>query len=94
MLIHLESGTCASGFGETEIDDIACNFVLNAEYVDWKWEDGRRMFTYKCSSCEKTDFRKLSALYQHSEDVPSCLYLTERGGRLAYLKEHIARSLR
>lgn len=93
MLIHLECGTCVSGFCETKIDDIACGYVLNQGYVDWKWEDGRSMFSYKCPSCEKRDFRTLSALYQHAEDVPSCLYLTEGSGCLASLEEHIARSL-
>jgi hypothetical protein len=36
MLIHLERGTCVSGFCETDIDDIACDFVLNEGYVDRK----------------------------------------------------------
>lgn len=92
MLIHLESGTCASGFCETEIDDIACDFVLNEEYVDRKWEDGQCTFKYKCPSCERRDFRTLSALYQHAEDVPNCCYLTEGSGCLADLEEHIARN--
>ncbi|KAL2822643.1 hypothetical protein BJX63DRAFT_377172 [Aspergillus granulosus] len=66
MLIHLESNACVSGTTENDIINIATNFDCSDEYFD---EFTDPMFF--CPSCESR-FNKLSALYQHVEDVPDC----------------------
>ena len=48
--------------------------------------------TYKCPSCEGK-FSKLSALYQHAEDVPPCASPINGHGCLAKLERFIVRSL-
>ncbi|PYH50116.1 uncharacterized protein BO96DRAFT_505092 [Aspergillus niger CBS 101883] len=88
MLIHLEAENCPSGTTEEEIDNIAREF-----YQSWKYrisEDGG--WLYKCPSCDK-EFSKLSALYQHAEDVPMCSSLVSGHGCLAKLEKFMARSL-
>jgi hypothetical protein len=90
MLIHLESGTCASEVTEEEIDDIAHRCFQNKQYIDDTLENGG--WTYVCPICDK-DFSKLSALYQHVENVTSCSPSTMGNGCLAKLERFIARSL-
>lgn len=69
MLIHLESGNCASRATEGELDDIAHKCYQSRKYINDR-PDGGGWF-YKCPSCE-SEFTKLSALYQHAEDIPLC----------------------
>jgi hypothetical protein len=90
MLIHLESGNCASEATEEEIDDIAHQCFQSKQYIDDTLENGD--WTYICPSCDKAFF-KLSALYQHVEDVTCCSPLTKGNGCLAKLERFIARSL-
>lgn len=90
MLIHLESGKCASGVTEDELDNMACECYQNRKYINDGLEDGG--WLYRCPSCEG-EFSKLSALYQHAEDVPPCSYLINGHSCLAKLERFIARSL-
>jgi hypothetical protein len=88
MLIHLESGNCASEATEEEIDDIARECFQNKKYVG-DLEDGG--WIYICPSCDK-EFSKLSGLYQHVEDVNLCSPISKGGGCLAKLERFIARN--
>lgn len=90
MLIHLESGTCASEVTEEEIDDIARRCFQSKQYIDDTLANGD--WTYMCPSCDKAFF-KLSALYQHVEDVAPCSPMSQGNGCLAKLERFIARSL-
>lgn len=90
VLIHLESGSCPSSITEEEIDKIACEFYQSKKYINEEFDGG---WLYKCPHCEM-EFSKLSALYQHVEDVPSCSFLINGHGRLAKLERFITRSLR
>ncbi|KAL2859090.1 hypothetical protein BJX68DRAFT_145900 [Aspergillus pseudodeflectus] len=67
MLIHLESGNCDSGATKHDIGEIARDFYDSSEYMDMNDDDT----PYFCPSCESF-FGKLSALYQHVEDVLEC----------------------
>lgn len=51
MLIHLESGTCASEVTEEEIDDIAHEYPQNKQYIDDTLENGG--WIYVCPICDK-----------------------------------------
>lgn len=90
MLIHLESGKCASDVTEEEIDNLARECYQSRKYINDGLEDGR--WLYKCPSCEG-EFSKLSALYQHAEDVPPCSSPINGHGCLAKLQRFIARSI-
>lgn len=90
MLIHLETGSCASNVTEDEIDDMASEFYQSRNYINDGLEDGG--WLYKCPSCEG-EFSKLSALYQHAEDVPPCSSPTNGHGCLAKSERFIGRSL-
>lgn len=90
MLIHLESGNCASNVTEDEIDNMARECYQSRKYINDCLEDGGCV--YKCPSCEG-EFSKLSALYQHAEDVPTCSSPINGHGSLAKLELFIARSL-
>ncbi|PLB48185.1 hypothetical protein P170DRAFT_410888 [Aspergillus steynii IBT 23096] len=90
VLIHLESGSCPSNITEEEIDEIAHECYQNRKYTNEGLEDGG--WLYKCPHCE-IEFSKLSGLYQHAEDVPSCSFLIKGYGCLAKLERFIARSL-
>lgn len=86
MLIHLESGTCPSGTNKEVIDDLFCEWDQG-----WKYkldDDEGEGWKYLCPECDK-EFWRLSALYQHVEDVPACQYLTEDGECLADLRDFI-----
>ncbi|KAL2854519.1 hypothetical protein BJY01DRAFT_205302 [Aspergillus pseudoustus] len=67
MLIHLESGACASRMTEAEINNLAHECYQSRKYIN-NWAEG---WMYRCPSCYK-EFVKLSALYQHAEDVQDC----------------------
>ncbi|KAL3485431.1 hypothetical protein BJX62DRAFT_38278 [Aspergillus germanicus] len=67
MLIHLESGGCESGATKDDVDDIARSSYDNWEYMEYGDDDR----PYCCPKCGAS-FRKLSALYQHVEDVLDC----------------------
>ncbi|RDH32361.1 hypothetical protein BDQ94DRAFT_159994 [Aspergillus welwitschiae] len=85
MLIHLESGACSSGVTEDTVDDLAKECYQSRRYTvetDGGWR-------YECPECEK-EFTKLSALYQHVEDVPSCSHLANGDGCLAKLERFMA----
>ncbi|RAK98721.1 uncharacterized protein BO80DRAFT_386745 [Aspergillus ibericus CBS 121593] len=88
MLIHLEAGSCASGVTEGKIDRIAGEFHQNQKYTVF----GDGWWLYKCPNCDK-EFPKLSALYQHVEDMPMCSFLSRGHGCLAQLERFVARSL-
>ncbi|RAL06605.1 uncharacterized protein BO97DRAFT_401671 [Aspergillus homomorphus CBS 101889] len=88
MLIHLEAGNCLSGVTEGKMDSIAHEFHRSWKYI--VSEDGG--WLYKCPSCEK-EFSKLSALFQHVEDIPMCSFLSRGHGCLAELERFVARSL-
>ncbi|KAL3410501.1 hypothetical protein V8F44DRAFT_635094 [Aspergillus fumigatus] len=90
MLIHLESGSCASDTTEEDIDDIAHDCYQSRKYIDDDLEHGG--WLYRCPSCEMR-FPKLSALYQHAEDVPPCSSPLNGQGCLAKLKRFVARRL-
>jgi hypothetical protein len=90
MLIHLESGNCASDTTEEEIDDIAHDCYQSRKYINDDPEDGWQL--YRCPSCE-TRFSKLSALYQHAEDAPPCSSPLKGDGCLAKLERFVARRL-
>lgn len=86
VLIHLESGTCASGTNEQSINYIARNNCLSAEFTIDNSKGGG--WAYFCPECER-QFGKLSGLYQHAEDVPDCFYLAQADGHLAKLRRLI-----
>jgi uncharacterized C2H2 Zn-finger protein len=90
MLIHLESGSCASDTTEEDIDDIAHDCYQSRKYLDEDLKDGG--WLYRCPSCEM-NFSKLSALYQHAEDVPPCSSPLNGHGCLAKLERLVARRL-
>ncbi|KAL7651653.1 hypothetical protein ACMYSQ_008991 [Aspergillus niger] len=88
MLIHLESGACPSGVTEDTVDDLAKECYQSRRYTvetDGGWR-------YECPECEK-EFTKLSALYQHVEDVPACSHLVNGDGCLAKLEHFMASRL-
>lgn len=88
MLIHLESGACHSGVVEETIDDLAKECYQSRKYIvetDGGWH-------YECPDCER-QFWKLSALYQHVEDVPACSYLATGDCCLAKLERFMASRL-
>lgn len=90
MLIHLESGNCQSGTDKERIDDLFCEWDQG-----WKYkldDDEGEGLIFLCPECDK-DFPRLSALYQHAEDVPRCSYLTEEGGCLDELRVFIERRI-
>lgn len=91
MVIHLESGNCASEVTEDEIDEIARECFQSLKYIDDDLEGGG--WTYICPSCDK-NFSKLSALYQHAEDVSLCSHSMKGHGCLAKLERFIASRLR
>lgn len=68
MLIHLESGSCPCGIDAYEVRDLVCRYHTSDDFTDM---DG-----YFCPDCYR-EFPKLSALYQHVEDTPSCSYLLD-----------------
>ena len=90
MLVHLESGNCASGATEDELDNMAHECYQSRKYIKDGLEDGG--WLYRCPSCEG-EFSKLSALYQHAEDVPPCSDPINGQGCLVKLERFIARSL-
>lgn len=90
VLIHLESGGCSSNITEDEIDNLARECYQSRKYINDELEDGG--WLYKCPHCV-TEFSKLSALYQHAEDVPSCSYLANEHGCLAKLERFLTRNL-
>ncbi|KAL2830135.1 hypothetical protein BJY01DRAFT_120863 [Aspergillus pseudoustus] len=90
VLIHLESGSCVSEVTEEELDDIARECYQSGKYIYTGFEGGE--WLYRCPSCDYT-FAKLSALYQHAEDVLLCSSLLSGDGCLAKLARFIARSL-
>ncbi|KAL4948875.1 hypothetical protein BDW69DRAFT_198539 [Aspergillus filifer] len=74
MLIHLEFGNCQSGATETKINQLARKCYQSRKYtIDY---DGG--WGYRCPSCDK-EFPKLSALYQHVEDVLLCGSSSKQG---------------
>lgn len=91
MLIHLESGSCASETTEERIDDLADKCPRSWEYINGN-RRGYGGWIYACPSCDK-QFAKLSALYQHAEDVTDCSGPLFGPGCLAKLKRFIARNL-
>lgn len=62
MLIHLESGICASGADCEKLDRFA--------YLCYQWKaytnGWNEYYKYKCPDCQ-TVFRHLSGLFQHVE---------------------------
>lgn len=86
MLIHLESGACPSDADEDMIDDIARDCDRSSEYIIDQRKTGG--WGYVCWECER-EFGKLSALYQHAEDVSECSDLMEGAGCLADLQGFI-----
>ncbi|KAE8371987.1 hypothetical protein BDV26DRAFT_274975 [Aspergillus bertholletiae] len=90
FLIHLESGGCLSNITEYDIDDLAREFYQSRKYINDELE--ARGWLYTCPHCV-TEFSKLSTLYQHAEDVPSCSYFTKDHGCLAKLERFISRNL-
>lgn len=89
MLIHLESGNCASEATEGEIDSIAQDYFQSGKYIDDNGDDVRG-WMYICRNCGR-EFFKLSALYQHAEDVILCSPALKGNGCLAKLERFIAR---
>jgi protein-arginine kinase activator protein McsA len=90
MLIHLESGSCASDTTEEDINDIAHDCYQSRKYINDDLKHGG--WLYRCPSCEMK-FPKLSALYQHAEDVPPCSSPLNGHGCLAKLERFVARRL-
>lgn len=89
MLIHLESGNCASFCDMDDIDDMALDCHHNRDYVeDSKWPT----WAYICPTCE-SEFGMLSALYQHAEAVPLCSSPLNGKGCLARLQRFLGRNL-
>ncbi|OJJ66363.1 hypothetical protein ASPBRDRAFT_48998 [Aspergillus brasiliensis CBS 101740] len=86
MLIHLESGACPSDTTEETIDDLARECYQSKKYTVQTTDGG---WLYECPDCER-GFGKLSALYQHVEDVPACSYLARGNNCLAKLEHFIA----
>ncbi|KAL3456781.1 hypothetical protein BJX64DRAFT_270116 [Aspergillus heterothallicus] len=70
MLIHLESGACASQMTKDEIDDLAHECYQSRKFINDPANDGEG-WMYKCPSCYR-EFLNLSGLYQHAEDVQVC----------------------
>lgn len=89
MLIHLETGRCASQTTEEILDDIADECPQSRKYIIGNRRCG---WIYACPSCD-SKFRKLSALYQHAEDVAGCEDILYGVGCLAILMRFIARSV-
>ncbi|KAL3256745.1 hypothetical protein ABHI18_007350 [Aspergillus niger] len=90
VLIHLGSGGCSSNITEDDLDDLARECYQSRKYINDELEDGGWLYT--CPHCV-TEFSKLSALYQHAEDVPSCSYLAKDHGCLVKLKRFISRKM-
>ncbi|KAF9884196.1 hypothetical protein FE257_002187 [Aspergillus nanangensis] len=90
VLIHLESGHCASNVTKEAIDDIAREYYQSRKYISH--ERGTDGWVYKCPSCER-QFATLSAVYQHAENVRRCSSPTNERGCLAQLARYIARQL-
>ncbi|KAL3459552.1 hypothetical protein BJX64DRAFT_264544 [Aspergillus heterothallicus] len=90
ILIHLESENCASEVTEEEIDDLARQCYQSGKYINTGCEG--EGWSYRCPNCNYTS-AKLSALYQHAEDVLSCSPLLSENGCLAKLARFIDRSL-
>jgi hypothetical protein len=73
-----------------EIDDLALQCYQNGKYINTGLEGDE--WPFKCPSCDYK-FAKLSALYQHAEDVLPCSSLLSGNGCLAKLARFINRSL-
>src|SRR5436190_5839239 len=67
MLIHLESGSCASATDIDKVDNLAFECYQHSKYSTGIDDD----FPYFCPSCER-EFQTVSGLLQHSETVPNC----------------------
>ncbi|KAL4947492.1 hypothetical protein BDW69DRAFT_204329 [Aspergillus filifer] len=87
MLIHLVFGNCQSGATEATINQLARKCYQSRKYTIG-YDEG---WGYRCPSCDK-EFPKLSALYQHVEDVLLC-GSSSKQGCLAKLEHFIARNL-
>ena len=86
----IESGGCSSNITEDDLDDLARECYQSRKYINDELEDGGWLYT--CPHCV-TEFSKLSAIYQHAEDVPSCSYLAKDHGCLVKLKRFISRKM-
>ena len=75
---------------EEEIDDLARQCYQSGKYINTGFEGEE--WSYMCPNCDYTS-AKLSALYQHAEDVSLCSSLLSGNGCLAKLAHFIARSL-
>ena len=81
MMIHLESGTCASGVCMTDIDHWAQQC-----YQHWAYTTSDNGgYQYKCPDCGM-DFKYVSGLFQHVES-PACDMRYE--GSIAKLRDYI-----
>jgi hypothetical protein len=75
---------------EEEIDDLARQCYQSAKYISTSFE--RDEWSYRCPNCDYTS-AKLSALYQHAEDILLCSPLLSGNGCLAKLARFIDQSL-
>ena len=89
MFIHLESWNYASDVTEEEIDDIAHDYFQSRKYIHGLKDGG---WTYMCPTCDKK-FLKLSAVYQHVEDIAVCSSAVKGHNCLAKLERLIAQNL-
>ncbi|EDN02431.1 predicted protein [Histoplasma mississippiense (nom. inval.)] len=81
MLLHLESGTCASGVDVDYIDELAFECYQSPKYSDNVNDD----FPFFCLICG-SEFGSLSGLFQHSETTLNCRSNTTDRGCLAKLR--------
>lgn len=74
MILHLESGSCASGIDKSDLETSAAFCYQSRYFMD---EDSRQAifddydladdcFHFDCPDCDM-EFRKLSGLFQHIE---------------------------
>ncbi len=76
MIIHLESGSCDSGFDIVDLNESAAECYQWRQYIDEEYRDdmlnccdleyeyGETVYPFKCPTCN-TIFSKLSGLFQH-----------------------------
>jgi hypothetical protein len=62
MMIHLESGACASDVDRADVDQ----WIFEGDYCDGYLNDWDDHLKYTCPQCNR-DFKLLSGLLQHVE---------------------------
>ncbi|KAF2190249.1 hypothetical protein K469DRAFT_560860, partial [Zopfia rhizophila CBS 207.26] len=90
MIIHLEAGTCPSGFDIYDLNQSAAMCFQWKKYIDEDFrydllncadlnhEYGYKVRPFKCPTCEST-FPKLSSLFMHAGAPLGCSQTLESG---------------